>query len=54
MDQLVNPELVQHFEWDAQEVFRVNDGKDTRVYTEPWTGKRFWDVQVRIRLFYLK
>jgi hypothetical protein len=47
MDHLIDPELVQHFEWDAQKAFRVKDGKRTRIFTEPWTGERFWNVQVR-------
>jgi hypothetical protein len=49
LDHLTDPELVRHFEWDAQKVFRVDDkGNRTRVFTEPWTGKRFWDVQVNL------
>lgn len=47
IDHLLNPDIVRQFEWDAQRVERY-DGKDfTRVYTEPWTGNRFWEVQVR-------
>ncbi|KAF9783985.1 hypothetical protein BJ322DRAFT_1007764 [Thelephora terrestris] len=47
LDHLVDPDLVRQFEWDARKVFRYNKEKDTYVqlYTEPWTGKRFWDVQ---------
>lgn len=47
MDHLVDPDIVQHFEWDAQKVFRFKDNRYTRIFTEPWTGNRFWDVQVR-------
>lgn len=49
LDHLVDPDLVRQFEWDVRKVFRYNKEKDTYVqlYTEPWTGKRFWDVQVR-------
>ena len=47
MDHLVDPELIKQFEWDAQKVSRFCDGKYTQMYTEPWTGKRFWDVQVK-------
>ena len=50
LDYLLNPELVRQFEWDAQKVSR-HDGKDfTRVYTEPWTGDRWWEIQVRLNI----
>jgi len=52
MDHLTNPEIVRHFEWDAQKVFRYDGERHTRVFTEPWTGNRFWDIQVR-RVFEL-
>ena len=48
MDHLINPEVVRHFEWDAQKVSRCDSENFTRIYTEPWTGKRFWDIQVDI------
>ena len=48
MDHLINPEVVRHFEWDAQKVSRCDGENFTRIYTEPWTGKRFWDIQVDI------
>ena len=48
MDHLINPEVVRHFEWDAQKVSRCDSEDFTRIYTEPWTGKRFWDIQVDI------
>ena len=47
MDHLVDAELVRQFEWDPQRAFKYTQGKRTRIYTEPWTGTRFWDVQVR-------
>ena len=49
LDHLVDWDLVQQFEWDVRKVFRYNKEKNTYVqlYLEPWTGKRFWDVQVR-------
>lgn len=46
MDHLINPEVVRHFEWDAQKIFKYDGERYTRIYTEPWTGKRFWDIQV--------
>ena len=47
MDHLLDPDLIQHFEWDAQRVFKYNKGEYTRIYTDPWTGERFWNIQVR-------
>ena len=55
MDHLIDPEIVRHFEWDAQKIFRFDGQRYTQVFTEPWTGKRFWDVQVKgSELFHLK
>jgi hypothetical protein len=47
LDHLIDPELIQHFEWDAQKVFRFSGGKFTQIFTEPSTGNRLWDIQVR-------
>jgi len=46
MDHLINPEIVKQFEWDAQRVSRFDGERSERIFTEPWTGKRFWDIQV--------
>ena len=46
MDHLMNPEVVHQFEWDPQKVQRYDEKGFTRVYTEPWTGDQFWEVQV--------
>ena len=46
MDHLMNKEVVSQFEWDSQKVQRYDGKGFTRVYTEPWTGDRFWEVQV--------
>jgi Plavaka transposase len=51
MDHLTDPELVPHFEWDAQKVFRYHNGNRVRVFTEPWTGNRFWEIQVSAVIF---
>ena len=48
MDHLIDPELIRHFEWDAQKIHRYDGERLTRIYTEPWTGNRFWDAQVMI------
>ena len=55
MDHLINPDLVRQFEWDAQKVSRFDGERYMRIFTEPWTGTRFWDVQVRkSELFHLE
>ena len=48
LDHLTDPELVRHFEWDAQKVFRYHDGKRSQIFTEPWTGSRFWEIQASV------
>ena len=47
LDHLVDPDVVRHVEWDAQRVLRHTEDGFLRTYTEPWTGNRFWDIQVR-------
>lgn len=55
MDHLINPDIVRKFEWDAQKVSRYDGERHTRIYTEPWTGERFWEVQVTTsELFHFK
>lgn len=54
MDHLTDPEIVRHFEWDAQKVYRYDGTNYTRIYTEPCTGKRFWDTQVKHFVFRYK
>lgn len=46
LDHLVDPDIIQHFEWDAQKVSRFTEEGSTRIYSEPWTGNRFWKIQV--------
>ncbi|KAI6144582.1 hypothetical protein BKA82DRAFT_4330868 [Pisolithus tinctorius] len=46
LDLLSNPLLAPHFVWDAQWVFRHNGHEYERFYSEPWTGDRWWDIQV--------
>jgi hypothetical protein len=53
MDHLIDPDLVREFEWDAQQVFRFKDGKYTQIFTEPWTGKCFWDIQVKMSGYFI-
>ncbi|KAI6013281.1 hypothetical protein EDC04DRAFT_2870836 [Pisolithus marmoratus] len=46
LDLLQNPSLAPHFVWDAQWLFKHDGEKYERFYTEPWTGDRWWDIQV--------
>ena len=46
LDHLTNPELVRQFEWDAQQVQRYDGREFIPTYTEPWTGRRWWEIQV--------
>ena len=48
LDHLVDPDIVRHIEWDAQKVLRHTERGSTRIYSEPWTGNRFWEIQVRL------
>lgn len=43
---LSSPLLAPHFVWDAQRLFKHNGHEYERFYTEPWTGDRWWDIQV--------
>lgn len=45
-DLLANPLLAPHFIWDAQRLFKHDGVNYERFYTEPWTGDRWWDIQV--------
>ena len=46
LDLLSNPLLAPHFVWDAQQLFKHNGNEYEQFYTEPWTGDRWWDIQV--------
>ncbi|KAG1859232.1 hypothetical protein F4604DRAFT_1882756 [Suillus subluteus] len=46
LDLLDTPVLAPHFVWDAQRVYKHNGTEFERFYNEPWTGDRWWDVQV--------
>ena len=49
----MNPELVRQFEWDAQRVQRYDGNGFIPAYTEPWTGRRWWEIQVRRKVLLL-
>ncbi|KAI6138247.1 hypothetical protein BKA82DRAFT_28232 [Pisolithus tinctorius] len=46
LDLLQNPSLALHFVWDAERVFKLDGETYEHFYTEPWTGDRWWDIQV--------
>lgn len=48
LDLLKDNRIVSCFTWDAQRLFRFESKSNVfiRYYDEPWTGNRFWDVQV--------
>jgi hypothetical protein len=46
LDLLNDEQLVSHFEWDAQKLFKFNGTDYIRFFNEPWTGNRWWEVQV--------
>ena len=49
-DLLEDEQLAPHFVWDAQRLYKYNGDSFVRFYHEPWTGDRFWDVQVFVVL----
>jgi hypothetical protein len=46
MDLLDNPLLAPHFVWDAQRLYKHDGTQFERLFHEPWTGDRWWDLQV--------
>ena len=46
LDLLNDEKLASHFVWDAQRLYKYNGNEWVRFYHEPWTGDRFWDIQV--------
>ena len=45
---LQNPDLIQHFVWDACQLSRFSkkSGSWVRFFDEPWTADQFWKIQV--------
>ena len=45
---LQNEDLIDHFEWDACQMWRFDEGENSwiRFYDEPWTADQFWKIQV--------
>ncbi|KIN98026.1 hypothetical protein M404DRAFT_31712 [Pisolithus tinctorius Marx 270] len=46
LDLLQNSSLAPHLVWDAQWLFKHDGERCEHFYTEPWTGDRWWDIQV--------
>ncbi|KAI5988874.1 hypothetical protein F5J12DRAFT_898070 [Pisolithus orientalis] len=46
LDLLQNSSLAPHFVWDAQWLFKHDGERYEHFYTEPWTGDRWWDIQL--------
>lgn len=47
LDLLDNPLLAPHFMWDTCRVYKHDGTKFEHFFDEPWTGDRWWDIQVR-------
>ena len=45
---LQDEDLIHHFVWDAQRVSKFDGSSKSwvQVFDEPWTGERFWEIQV--------
>ncbi len=50
LDLVRDPRLADFFAWDAEQAFFFNGKKYVRFYTEPWTAKAMWEIQV-LRLY---
>ncbi|KAI6018238.1 hypothetical protein BKA83DRAFT_4058382, partial [Pisolithus microcarpus] len=48
MDILQDPLLQPHFIWDAQCLYKHNSECCEHFINEPWTGDRWWNIQVCI------
>lgn len=46
LDLLREPSLSPHFVWDAQRLYKHNGERFVRFVDEPWTGDRWWQLQV--------
>jgi hypothetical protein len=46
IEQVTDPFLAPHIQWDAQRLFKFDGNKYIRFVHEPHTADRFWDIQV--------
>ncbi|KAH9032560.1 hypothetical protein EDB85DRAFT_2233424 [Lactarius pseudohatsudake] len=47
-DLVQSSQLATHFHWDAEKIFRCDEGSSVRVFNEPWSADAFWDAQSQI------
>ncbi|KAF9780021.1 hypothetical protein BJ322DRAFT_1165130 [Thelephora terrestris] len=49
-EMLQDEDLIPHFVWDAQRVSKFNSSSESwvRVFDEPWTANRFWEIQTNL------
>ena len=41
-----HPQLIREFVWDAERISKYNGMRWVRLFHEPWTCNRWWDIQV--------
>lgn len=51
LDLLQNPELEPYFVWDAEKLFKFDGTQFVQFVDEPWTGSRWWDIQVSFMIY---
>lgn len=49
-DLVTDSELIKEFHWDAENLSKFNGKEFSRFVHEPWTGDRWWEVQVCVDL----
>ena len=54
LDCLQNPELEPYFIWDAERMFKFDGKEFVQFVDEPWTGSRWWEIQVSMIYPYIK
>ncbi|KAH9036799.1 hypothetical protein EDB85DRAFT_2288078 [Lactarius pseudohatsudake] len=47
-DLVQSSQLATHFHWDAEKIFRCDEGSSIHVFNEPWSADTFWDAQSQI------
>lgn len=52
LDLLSDSRVAPHIVWDAERLYKFDGSKFVRFYDEPWTGDRFWNVQVRLQAIF--
>jgi hypothetical protein len=47
LELLDSPKIVGQFRWNAERISRHNGEEFIRIFNEPWTANRWWEIQVR-------